>query len=282
MCWSPWAGRHWTPAWTSAHPCGSRNRLCDTNGRLDPAGASPGPLISWRRGSGPGRRAGCEATKWLEGVFLMKRRVVANLFYLLLAAFTRAAVWFGVFHCEFIQGFFSFGTSLRVTLSCLDEKCTEATNMLAAVSQWYILQKKCRGPDLLLQLIHHFRWPSLLSPGRPSGGPRSHRCRWWTELLLAARSRRSGASVGPCRQTWGTAGERKAKGTMQWKITKKIEKRKKDVTQTYYCKMWKISFCYWADRLWRTIFVHQYWALVLCSTVNYIARLIILLYARPY
>lgn len=63
------------------------------------------------------------------------------------------------------------------------------------------------GTDLLL--LPHFLWPSSPSPGPPSGGERTHRCHRWTELPPAARSRRSGASVGPSHQTWETAGQKK-------------------------------------------------------------------------
>lgn len=58
----------------------------------------------------------------------------------------------------------------------------------------------------------HFRWPSWPSPGPPSAGRKTHQCRKLIELLLAARSRRSGASVGLSHQTWGTAGSRKNQG----------------------------------------------------------------------
>lgn len=77
------------------------------------------------------------------------------------------------------------------------------------------------GTDLLL--LHHFLWPSSPSPGLPSGGERTHQCHWWIELLPAARSRKSGASVGPSHQTWETAGQRKhTEDTMHedWSVEK--------------------------------------------------------------
>lgn len=51
----------------------------------------------------------------------MKRRGVANLFDLLLAAFTRAAVGFGVLHCKLVQRFLPFRSSLGVALSCSEQ-----------------------------------------------------------------------------------------------------------------------------------------------------------------
>lgn len=78
---------------------------------------------------------GSEAVRRLSDVkiFSMKRRRATNLFYLLLAAFTRAAVWFGVFHCKFIQRFFSFGASFGAALSCSEEICIEPANVHVAV-----------------------------------------------------------------------------------------------------------------------------------------------------
>lgn len=105
--------------------------------------------------------------------------------------------------------------------------------------------ERCQGPDLH-QLILHFQWPSSLSLGRPSGGLRSRRCRRWTELLLAARSRRSGASVGPCHQTWGTMGDREPK-------TKSSENTKMFWTINTLLQyfQWKVSFGDLTGGTWR-------------------------------
>lgn len=58
-----------------------------------------------------------------------------------------------------------------------------------------------------LPSLHHFQWPSWPSPGPPSGGQKTPQYQRWTEPLLAARSKKNGASVGLSRQTWATAGQ---------------------------------------------------------------------------
>lgn len=213
-CWSPWAGRRWTPAWTPAHPCGSRNRLCGTNGRSDPAGASPGPQTSWRHGSGPGRRWGGGAVRRLKatwGFFFLMKRMASNLFYLLLAAFTRAAVWFGVFHCKFIQCFFSFGTSLRVTLSCSDEICTEAANVLVAVYILFANETSGAWPPPptdppLSMAFFTFSWSSQRRSEKPPMSPVD-----WA--AARCQKQEKWCQWGTLPSNMGDCG----RGTMQWK-----------------------------------------------------------------
>lgn len=85
-----------------------------------------------------------------------------------------------------------------------------------AVDNSFINITYCKNPSktklsncAYLQSLLHSQWPSWLSPGPPSGGPRSQRCPPRTGLPPAARSRRSGASGGPSRQTWATGNQRR-------------------------------------------------------------------------